>query len=68
MNRYVILVLFSVCLLSSCGPTMDERIAAAQTKAEDAQSKADSAMEKAEELESKISDLEDKVQQLEDNQ
>lgn len=68
MNRYVILALFSVALLSSCGPTMDERISAAQTKAQDAESHAQEAMRNADDLAIKVSDLEEKVQQLEDKQ
>lgn len=68
MNRSIILALFAVCLLSSCGPSMDERITEAQNKAQAAADEADQLNSKVADLETKVEELEAKVEELEANQ
>lgn len=66
MNRYAVLALFAVCLLSSCdNPNSPEHL---NTRIQDADAHARQALASIEELESKVSDLEQKVEELEANQ
>jgi outer membrane murein-binding lipoprotein Lpp len=58
MNRYAVLALFAVALLSSCGDSASDRLEVADVNARRAIAKAD-------ELSSRVSDLETRVEELE---